>query len=443
MRPNGRIERRSPHERAGLPFRDDRLREAREETLIGEAGALEMEKAPRRLTICFVGTPWLAVQGRTGGIPKTLSELSRVMARDHEVHIVCPTPRFMGSSRAGPGVQFHYAPVLEVRQYPIRDQLDLSLPGIALVLRLVFAVVVMGALYSGLRRKHQLDVTYLSNKYVAAPLLLLRGKRKPGAFIYSERNIWPWLHPVPVGGWARLRYKANVFLGKFVCQRSDAVHVLSESLRDAMADHGMDRRIIAPIPNGIDVQVREVEPPPLSPPIRVGFVGRLIEVKGIRILVGAIRKLNAARPDVQFDVFGDGPLRPLLDNGRLQNCRIWGDRPREEVLDALRSIHIALFLSPIENVPSNALLEALAMGKAVVATGVGDTTRVLTDGRNAVLCAPDSAAVADAVDVLCRTAGLYETVTAGARELALGYAWEKVAGRHLEVYMSALASGAA
>jgi glycosyltransferase involved in cell wall biosynthesis len=83
------------------------------------------------------------------------------------------------------------------------------------------------------------------------------------------------------------------------------------------------------------------------------------------------------------------------------------------------------------------------MGKAVVATGVGDTTRVLTDGRNAVLCAPDSAAVADAVDVLCRTAGLYETVTAGARELALGYAWEKVAGRHLEVYMSALASGAA
>gem|GEM_PF-3838497 len=402
-----------------------------------------MNVASRRLSICFVGTPWLAVQGRTGGIPKTLLELSRVLARNHEVHIVCPTPRSVEGARAGPEVQLHYAPVLEVRHYPIRDYLDLSLPGVALVLRLVFAAIVMAALYSGLRRKHELDVTYLSNKYVAAPLLLLRGKRTTGAFIYSERNIWPWLHPAPIEGWARLRYKANVFLGRIVCQRSDAVHVLSESLRDAMASHGVDGRIIAPIPNGIDIPQRKIDPPPLSPPIRVGFVGRLVEVKGVRILVGAIQKLNVLRPDVQFDVFGDGPLRPLLDDGKLQNCRIWGDRPREEVLHALRSIHIALFLSPIENVPSNALLEALAMGKGVVATDVGDTKRVLTDGRNAVLCAPDSAAVANAVDVLCRTAGLYETVTAGARELAASYAWEKIAGRHLTLYESALASGAA
>jgi len=96
----------------------------------------EREKTDqRRLRICFVGTPWLAVGPDRGGIEKVLLELSRIISRDHEVHVVCPTPRDEAPSTGEPKIVFHYAPVTEVRRYPIRDKLDFTLEGILLSVR--------------------------------------------------------------------------------------------------------------------------------------------------------------------------------------------------------------------------------------------------------------------------------------------------------------------
>jgi len=229
----------------------------------------------------------------------------------------------------------------------------------------------------------------------------------------------------------------NVWLGKFVCTRSDGVHVNSDSLADALAGQGIDRSVIEPIPNGVEVPSRTV-PEPLTPNVRVGFVARLVEDKGVRILVDTIRLLNEQRPSMRFEILGDGPSRPMLVDQNLRNCTLWGERPRTEVLETLKSVHIVLFLSPIENIPSNALLEALALGKAIVATNVGDTPHFLSNGKDALLCAPDSAAVAEAVLALSDNHGLYDTVTAGARALAGAYTWDAVAKRHLAFYASVL-----
>ncbi len=394
----------------------------------------------RRLNICYVGTPWLAVGARRGGIQKTVLELSRVISRDHDVHVVCPTPRSEESSHVGSGIQFHFAPVGEVRRYPIRNEMDLTPGGFALGVRFIFAVVVLAAACLALHRKHTFDVTYFCNKYVAAPILLMLRRRRRGAFVYSERNTWPWLYPEPAGGWAWLRYWANVFLGKLVCQMSDAVHVNSESLRDAMTRKGINGKFVVAIPNGVDVPQEPITPTPLSTPIRVGFVGRLVEVKGVRILVEVMRRLNEKQPDVEFDLFGDGPMRSLLLTVPLRNCSLWGEKPRDEVLNALRSIHIILFLSPIENIPSNALMEALALGKAVIATAVGDTSRFLSDRNNAVLCSPDPEGVANAISVLCTTPALYYRVAAGGQALAASFSWKVIAARHLALYTSALSA---
>lgn len=401
-----------------------------------------MTGTTRRLNICFVGTPWLAVGPARGGIEKILWELSRIMSQAHEVHIVCPAPREDRTRPVKSEVVFHYAPISELRDYPVRDRLDFTKEGVMLAVRLFFAIVGMAAFFVALHRKHEFDVTFISNKYVAAPILWGRRRGGPGIFIYSEQNTWPWLHPTPPRGSARLRHRVNVFLGRHVCQLSDLVQVNSESLRDAMAANGIDSKRLVPIANGSEIPAQESATPSLSEPIRVGFVGRLAEEKGIRILVDTIRAVNAARPEIRFDIFGDGPLRSLVLQSGLRNFTLWGERPRDEVLDALRLIHIILFLSPVENIPSVALMEALALGKAIVATSVGDTPRFLTDGRNALLCNPDPAEVAKAIATLCHIPGLYETVTRGARALAASYSWEEIARRHLDMYLSLLTSGA-
>ncbi len=392
----------------------------------------------RRLKICFVSTPWLSVGPKRGGIPKMILELSRALSREHEIHIVCPRPIPESEPHVEPGVQFHFAAARELLTYPIPEKVEPNLKGVRLLTQMFFGVAAIFATYAEVLRKHRFDVTYITNKYVAVPILLTLRGRRHGMFVYSEQNIWPWLYPTPPGGSALLRYLVNLWLGKLVCRLSDAVHANSNSLRETLLSLGVDGRRIAAIPNGVEVPPQDAEPEPLTEPLRVAFVGRLVEDKGVKILADAIRRVNAERKRVDFVIFGDGPMRSLLPENGAENCTVMGDRPREEVLAALRSIHITLFLSPVENIPSLALLEALALGKAVIATRVGDTPRFLSDGANAVLCEPNAVSVARAIAMVSGDRALYSTVTSGAQALAATYSWDEVAARHLAFYLSAI-----
>jgi len=400
-------------------------------------------KIVRSLKICFIGTPWLAVTPKRGGIPKTILELSRVLSRDHEVHILCPEPVSEEPEGDGGKLRFHYAPVREVVAYPIPEKVAMSVRGIGLFARMTFAIAAIFVAYAKVHRQYSFDVTLVTNKFVALPILGAFGRRHRGIFVYSEQNIWPWLYPVPRGSLDRLRYYTNVWLGKLTYSLSDAVHANSDSIRDALLRYGMASKPIAAIPNGVENKLIEVGPTSLLMPLRVAFVGRLVEDKGAQILVDVIRRMAASDSRVHFTIFGDGPFRRRLMEAKTENYTLLGNRPREEVLDALRSIQVILFLSAVENVPSLALLEALAMGKAVVATNVGDTPRFLSDGQNAVLCDPDAEAVEVAVLRIADDGNLYDRLTQGARALAAANSWEEMGRRHLTLYKVAIESAEA
>ena len=396
----------------------------------------------RRLRICYVGTPWLAVGPRRGGIPKTILELSRALARDHDVHVVSPRPSPGTPHLNEHHVRVHYAPVSEVLSYPIPEKLEPGLTGFRLLVRMAFAVVAIFAAYEALRRTRRIEVTVITNKYVALPILLFL-RRQRAVFVYSERNIWPWLYPAPSDGWSRLRHVLNVWLGKVVCRLSDGVHANSESLRNALMAHGLDVKRIVVIPNGVDLGSQQDGPRPLSDPVTIAFVGRLVEDKGVRTLLEVIQRLNVSNRQLHFAIFGDGPLRHLFSEKTIENCTWYRERPREEVIAQLRFAHIALFLSPVENVPSNALMEALALGKAVIATNVGDTPRFLINGQSGILCDPDPASVTKAITDLLDNKEQYSRLTSGAKLFASAYSWDEIARRHAEFYASVMSAAEA
>jgi glycosyltransferase involved in cell wall biosynthesis len=164
--------------------------------------------------------------------------------------------------------------------------------------------------------------------------------------------------------------------------------------------------------NGIDVDAFRLEGPTgsaktalgLDPerPV-VGTVGRLEQRKGQDVLLAAIERLKGRRTAPQLLVVGDGPtasdLRKRADAlGVTKLVRFTGTL--DDVRPALAAMDVFTLPSREEGM-SNALMEAMAAAKPIVATDVGGNGEVLDRGRLGVLVPGDDAlALADAVGAL-------------------------------------------
>lgn len=130
------------------------------------------------------------------------------------------------------------------------------------------------------------------------------------------------------------------------------------------------------------------------------YAGRLSEEKGVETLIRAYEKL----PDHHLVVAGDDTtdegrkLKKYAEEKQLSNIEFLGfqsGRSLEDLFAGARFI-----VSPsicYENLP-NAVLEAFAAGKPVLASGIGSQKEIIREGKNGFLFPPgDSAALAKAV----------------------------------------------
>jgi glycosyltransferase involved in cell wall biosynthesis len=129
-------------------------------------------------------------------------------------------------------------------------------------------------------------------------------------------------------------------------------------------------------------------------------VGHLTGLKGHRYLLEAARQVLQAEPDVGIAIVGDGALRQELETqaarlGIAERIRFTGFR--RDVPALIRGFEIFAFSSTHEGMP-NSVLEAMALGKPVVATRAGGTAEVVQDGVTGLLVSPrDPAALTHAL----------------------------------------------
>lgn len=163
----------------------------------------------------------------------------------------------------------------------------------------------------------------------------------------------------------------GVPLGEFSRSRGDA------EIRDARAAIG--------VPSGV---------------FAVGTVTRLMPSKGNEFLVAAAADIVARRPDVRVYIAGEGDLRPALE--AQAKALGLGERLvflgfQRDVAAVLSAFDLVAFPSLWEGTPLTAF-EALAMGKAIVATDADGLSEILTDGLDArIVPRRDAARLADAV----------------------------------------------
>jgi glycosyltransferase involved in cell wall biosynthesis len=122
----------------------------------------------------------------------------------------------------------------------------------------------------------------------------------------------------------------------------------------------------------------------------IGMVARLQPVKGHRFFLEAASRVIAREPKAQFVLVGDGPLKSDIEDqaahlGIKDRLHMLGDRT--DAARILASFDLLVLASLHEGLP-NAVMEAMAAGVPVVATAVGGTKELITDGETGYLAAP-------------------------------------------------------
>ena len=119
----------------------------------------------------------------------------------------------------------------------------------------------------------------------------------------------------------------------------------------------------------------------------VGTTGRLTRIKGHRYLIEAAARIVDARPDTTFVFLGDGELLDELKNmasrlGIEENVKFPGWRP--DVAEVM-SIFDVFVLPSLNEGMGRVLVEAMALGKPIVASDVGGISDLVIHDRNGYL----------------------------------------------------------
>jgi glycosyltransferase involved in cell wall biosynthesis len=159
--------------------------------------------------------------------------------------------------------------------------------------------------------------------------------------------------------------------------------------------------------------------------IKVGFVGRLLEDKGVRTLVAAHRLLIQRGLPIGLLIAGQpDPANPAsIPESEIES---WRKIPNIQLLghvEDIRSVwaaaHIAVLPSRREGLPKS-LLEAAACGRPIVASDVPGCRVIARAGINALLAPPDdAAALAAAIDQLARDPAMRRLFGEAGRRLAV------------------------
>ena len=278
---------------------------------------------------------------------------------------------------------------------------------------------------------NQFDVVHVHEPLVPlVPWFVVRYARAPvvGTFhVHRERGHT--LYPI-----------ARPILGRLMRRVSYRIAV-SGAARRTVAAHFPGAYEI--IPNGIDIErFRRDAPRPAALAAgraHVLSVGRLEARKGVNHLIEAMAAVQREVPDARLVLVGDGPeRRALAAHAEALNVDALFTGQVEDA-DLPGYLHASdVVCAPAVGGESFGivLLEAMACGKAIVASRIEGYDAVVGGGDCAALVEPgDRRALADAIVSILRDANLRRALSLRAERAAQRFDWSTIAARLEAIYL--------
>ncbi len=169
----------------------------------------------------------------------------------------------------------------------------------------------------------------------------------------------------------------------------------------------------------------------------VGTAGRLVPVKGPEFLVKASKYIISKYPDTYFMFTGYGPLeqdlkRKALEMGISDNIIFLGWR---DDLAKIISIYDIFVLPSLNEGMGRVLVEAMALGKSIVASNVGGIPDLVIHGKNGFLVPPKNPKeLVKYIQILLEDKDKREKMGLTGKEMSLNFSAENMVEKIAELY---------
>ena len=218
------------------------------------------------------------------------------------------------------------------------------------------------------------------------------------------RPFWNMRLVTTVHGWVKRTARTPLYyaIDRWCLQYYHHVICVSDDLIEQVRGLGVSNNRLSLIHNAIDEQQFHRHLPARQAPMRrqhevpegrlvIGAVGRLSGEKGFGQLIRATHQLINKGLDVELWIAGEGngpggrdDLQKLIDYlGLAGRVKLLGFV--QDTIELYEAMDLFVLSSLREGLP-NVVLEAMAMGVAVVSTRVAGIPELIEDGKNGILC---------------------------------------------------------
>lgn len=212
--------------------------------------------------------------------------------------------------------------------------------------------------------------------------------------------------------------------------------VVSVSLEDKKL---LDKEFnnVSYIPNGVDLSVyKNIK---INPEKKITFVGRIHKQKGVEYLMEAFTKFSKKYPDYRLELIGkkEGDLYNKLSKKYSNKKIIWRGfiLDRKKLFSEIASSKMLVYPSLWEALPWPALLEALASGRPVIASGLNGMRKIFHDSEDIMLVGPkDSRAIYAAMTKLAEYKLYGDKLGKNGKITAEKYSWDSISETLNKVY---------